>query len=202
MGDRRRKREWEVRRELLLEAASRVFSKRLFNEASMHEIAAEAQIGMQGLYHHFASKCELYEEMAAFRARLYQDRARGVEGLPPEVQLRALIHAFVRHFLDHPAFLPVFVHDRIIADWGFESRFSARMGAAYGIGRAHLRDLLAQMVEAGLIRPFEPEFLTELCLDIVQASLHFTHRHRSHEEVHACVNRALDAFLNGMGERA
>lgn len=202
MGGGRRKRELEARREFLLEAASRVFSKRPYGEASMHEIAAEAQVGMQGLYQHFASKRELYEGIAAYRGRLYQDQALGVEGLPAEVELRALIHAFVKHFLDHPTFLPVFVHDRILADWGFESRFSTGMGSVYGIGRAHLRDLLTQMVEAGRIRPFEPEFLAELCLDIVQASLHFTYRHCSHEEVHACVNRALDAFLNGMGERA
>ena len=38
------------RRELLLQAAARVFGRKPFDEASMQEVAAEAQIGMQGLY--------------------------------------------------------------------------------------------------------------------------------------------------------
>jgi AcrR family transcriptional regulator len=47
--------ERQQRRNLLLEAAGRVFGRKPFDEATMQEIASEAQIGMQGLYEHFPS---------------------------------------------------------------------------------------------------------------------------------------------------
>ena len=54
----RRQRERALRRELLLDAAGRVFGRRPYDEATMQEVATEAEIGMQGLYEVFPSKQE------------------------------------------------------------------------------------------------------------------------------------------------
>ena len=59
----RKERERTLRREVLIEAAERVFGRKPFDEATMQEVAREAEIGMQGLYEQFPSKQELYEQM-------------------------------------------------------------------------------------------------------------------------------------------
>jgi AcrR family transcriptional regulator len=47
-------------RKRILDAASQVFSRRGYGQATVEEIAAEAGVSNGALYHHFASKEELF----------------------------------------------------------------------------------------------------------------------------------------------
>jgi AcrR family transcriptional regulator len=191
----------ELRRNFLLEAAGRVFGRKPYEEASMGEIADEAQIGVQGFYEYFPSKQALYEELLVSRAQEFQASARDVAeaGLPPEEEIRALTFALVRHFHDHPSALPVFVRSRADFDWEMESRMPSAL-SIYEAGRVQLHRCIAKLADSGLLRPLPLEFMTELYLDVLQACLQFNFRHRNNEEVHVCVGRALECFLHGTGE--
>ena len=198
----RKEQERELRRNFLLEAAGRVFCRKPFEEASVHEIADEAHIGVQGYYECFPSKQALYDELFISSAQAFQSSARTIAeaGLPPGEEIHALTFALVRHFHDHPFALPVFVHSRSIFDWGMESRELATL-SIYAAGRAQLQRCIAKLADSGVLRPLPLEFLTELYLDVLQACLQFNYRHRNNEEVHVCVGRALECFLHGTGER-
>jgi len=199
----RKEKERSQRRELLLEAAARVFGRKPFDEASMQEVAAEAQIGMQGLYAHFPSKQELYEQVILQRALAYQVRAEAIllhQGSALEL-LRELSTAYVQQFKDQPWRLPTFIRDRMHFDWELDTRFSPRLREIYQGERAHLKGLIVRAVEAGELRPLDPEFLTQLCLDVFQASLYHSHRNLRDEDVSACVDRALECLLHGVGGR-
>lgn len=199
----RKEKERAQRRELLLEAAARIFGRKPFDEASMQDVATEAQIGMQGLYEHFPSKQELYEQVILQRAKAYQARAEAIllhPGSPLEL-VRELATAYVQQFKAQPWRLPTFIRDRMHFDWELDSRFSPRLREIYEGERAHLKGLIVQAVAAGELRSLDPEFLTQLCLDVLQASLHFSHRNRHDEEISTCVDRALDCLLNGVGGR-
>lgn len=203
MPQSRKQKERTQRRELLLEAAARVFGRRPFDEATMQEVATEAQIGMQGLYEHFPSKQELYEQVILQRAMGYQALAEEIlaqSGTPLEL-LRALATVYVRQFKDQPWRLPTFIGDRVHFDWEMESRFSPRLREIYETERAHLKGLVVQAVARGEMKPLDPEFLTQLCLDTLQASLHFSHHHERNEDVAVCVDRALDCLLSGVGRQ-
>jgi len=178
-----------------------VFGRKPFDEASMHEIADEAQIGVQGFYEYFPSKQALYEELFINRAQEFQASAQNIAdtGLAPEEEIRALTFALVRHFHDHPSALPIFVRSRSAFDWGMESRLPATL-SIYEAGRMQLQRCIAKLADSGLLRPLPLEFLTELYLDILQACLQFNYRYRNNEEVHVCVGRTLECFLHGTGE--
>jgi len=198
----RKEQERELRRNLLLEAAGRVFGRKPFEEASTNEIADEAQMGVQGVYEYFPSKRALYEELFIIRAQEFQASARDIAeaGLPPEDEIRALTFALVRHFHDHPSALPVFVRSRADSDWVMEPGVPTSP-EIYEAGRAQLQRCIAKLADAGLLRPLPLEFLTELYLDVLQACLQFNYRYRNNEEVHVCVGRTLECFLHGTGER-
>jgi AcrR family transcriptional regulator len=198
----RKERERAQRRNLLLEAAGRVFGRKPFEKASMHDIADEAQIGVQGFYEYFPSKQALYEELLISRAQEFQASARAIAeaGLPPEDEIRALTFALVRHFHDHPSALPLFVRSRADFDWEMESRLPGTL-SIYEAGRVQFQQCIAKLADSGLLRPLPLEFMTELYLDVLQACLQFNYRHRNNEEVHVCVGRALECFLHGAGER-
>jgi len=200
----RREKERQQRRELLLEAAARVFGRKPFDEASMQEVAAEAQIGMQGLYEHFPSKQDLYEQMAQARAEAFHLRADEVlarRGGSPLDRMEALAQCYAETFQDRPFSLPTFVRDRVQFDWDFDSRFRSRLAEIYAGERSRLKALVQEALEAGLLRPMEPEFLTQLAMEVIQASLHFAHRQVPREEAGVCVARAMQCLLEGVGVR-
>jgi AcrR family transcriptional regulator len=194
--------ERESRRHLLLQAADRVFGRIPFEEASTKQIANEAQIGMRGFYEHFPSKEALYEELAVTRGQALLTEARRLHeaDLEPREELKGLTFILVGHFHDHPTSLPTLVWSRSIFDWGLESRFLGTQ-AIYDAFRNHLKNCLSRLVSGGQLKPMPLEFLTELYLDVFQACLQYNHRNGNHEEVHICVARILECFLNGAGER-
>lgn len=201
MVESRKERERQQRREMLLEAASRVFGRKPFDEATMQEVAAEAQIGMQGLYEQFPSKQALYEQVILARALAYQAKAQGILALelPPLEALRRLALAYADQFRERPMHLPLFIRDRVHFDWGFDSRFAPRLREIYEEERTHLRGLMVQAMQAGRIRALDPDFLAQLCLDVLQASLHHGHFSQPGEPPEVCVDRAMDCLLAGVG---
>lgn len=204
MTPTRKERERQTRRELLLECASRVFARKPFDEASMQEVAAEAQIGMQGLYEHFPSKQELYEQAMLRRAETFQARAR--QAFNPEAgpleQLEILARVYVAHFSEHPFSLPTFIRDRVHADWGFEGRFLPRFREIYDAERAHLSRILQAAVAEGSLQDLGLDFLAQLCLGVLEASLHTAFHRTPQEDVDTCVARAMACILRGAGAPA
>jgi TetR/AcrR family transcriptional regulator len=197
----RREKERHQRRELLLEAAGRVFGRKPFDEATMQEVAAEAEIGMQGLYEHFASKQELYEQVVQARAESFHQRANAAlaerRGSPLD-RIEALAQVYAETFQDRPFSLPTFVRDRVQFDWGFDSRFMPSLGEIYRVERARLKGLVQEALDQGLLRPLDPEFLTQLAMEVIQASLHFAHGRVPREEAGATVARAMECLLRGV----
>ncbi len=199
----RREIEREQRRELLLSAAERVFGRKTFDEATMQEVAAEAQIGMQGLYEHFASKQLLYETLIKVRVRRIQkmldDALEGVAD--PIERLRIMARIQTRAFTEAPAFFTVFFRERQHYDWGCASRFRPFLHRIYRDEQKRLKGILEECVKSGALEPLDPDFLVQACLNAWEASLHYFSRHRPEEEIETCVSRTMDTFLFGLGAR-
>ena len=198
----RREKERQQRRDALLEAAARVFGRKPFDEATMQEVAAEAEIGMQGLYEHFPSKQDLYEQVMQARAEAFHLRADAVLGDragSPLDRIEALAQVYAETFQDRPFSLPTFVRDRVQFDWDFDSRFKSRLGEIYQAERSRLKALVQEALDKGLLRPLDPEFLTQLAMEVLQASLHFAHRQVPREAAGPCVARAMECLLRGVG---
>nr|WP_320133975.1 TetR/AcrR family transcriptional regulator [uncultured Holophaga sp.] len=200
MRPSRKETERQQRRTLLLEAAARVFGRKPFDEATMQEVAAEAEIGMQGLYEHFPSKQDLCEQVMESRAESFRERAEeALAGLArPLDQIRALAQVYARQFREQPMLLPMFIRDRVHHDWGFQSRFGERIKRIYEAEIHRLRGFLEAAIAEGLVKPLDPGFLTQLCLGVLEASLHYNHGH-SEESIDTCVDRAMSCLLTGVG---
>ena len=197
----RREKERQQRRESLLEAAARVFGRKPFDEATMQEVAAEAEIGMQGLYEPFPSKQDLYESVMQGRAEAFHRQADAVlaaRGGSPLERIEALAMVYAETFQERPFSLPTFVRDRVQFDWGFDSRFRSRLEEIYRTERVRLRALVQEALDQGLLRPLDGDFLTQLAMEVLQASLHFAHRQVPREPAGPCVARAMDCLLRGV----
>lgn len=189
------------RRVALLEAAARIFGHKPFDEASMTEVASAAGVCIQALYEHFPSKRDLYEQVMVFRAEIFQERAAsslaGTSQAPLD-RLRALAQVYIEQFLERPFLLPMYARDRIQFDFGFDSRFRNRFKEVYQTERHRLCLILREAVESGALRPQDPEFLAQLTLDVLQASLYYNRLNSPAESATVCVNRALDCLFQGV----
>lgn len=88
------------RRQLIVEAAGRMFSARGYHAASMEEIAAAVGITAAALYRHFPNKYALFAECANIMA----DRLVAALGeVPPEASLADLFAAATRVTVAHRA---------------------------------------------------------------------------------------------------
>jgi TetR/AcrR family acrAB operon transcriptional repressor len=96
---RRTKEEAQETREQVLDAAEQVFRERGVGHASLAEVADAAGVTRGAIYHHFASKAELFEAMLA-RAEMPLDAAFDTPQVPVadplatvrEIAIKALLH--------------------------------------------------------------------------------------------------------------
>ena len=192
------------RRELLLEAAAQVFGRKPFDEASMQEVSAQAEIGMQGLYEHFASKQELYEQVMLHQIQAFQKRAaeKLTKGGDAVQQLSALAQAYAEHFNEYPMLLPLFIRDRVHFDWGLDSRFASALWDTYATERKRLKTIVEAGMKEGVLLPHDPDYLVQICLAVLDASLYHHHRNAPDEEEETCVNRAMESLLRSVGVRS
>jgi AcrR family transcriptional regulator len=192
------------RRQHILAAAERVFGRTPFDEASMQQIGAEAEIGMQGVYEQFSSKQLLYEAVVLRRLEALASQAeaapRSADAL---TRLRALTVLYATFFLKAPQFLSLYARDKISYDWGLETRFRPRVGRALGLEEKRIGRALEDAVKAGHLRPLDPRLLVDLATGIFQAVL--THRvlrgKGKAETVESCADLMMDLFLSGAGAR-
>jgi AcrR family transcriptional regulator len=200
MAATRRELEREQRRRHLLEAAERVFGRKPFDVATMQDVASEAQIGMQGLYEHFASKDDLYAQVVATRVESLRRRVDEVlKGeRDPLRALRGLARVYMEVFETSPMFLPVFLMERARFDWEMESRLDAGVRALYREERARVARVLRKIRAQGRLGPFPVEYMTQHCMDTIHAALWYRHRCKPSEEIETCVNRAFQALFSGL----
>lgn len=166
-------------RHRILDAASRVFARRGYSQATVEDIAAEAGVSNGALYHHFESKEEL------FRA-LLDDHLSGelseFGAMRPAASLREMIEHFVAfqrdHLQSHRELGPVSMEFWAVAageDWArdpvaeFHRRARdviaevLRVGQSAGVVRSDLDAeaaallLLAVFEGVGILQALDPE---------------------------------------------
>lgn len=98
----RRRLEPQQRREQLLDTAAAMFAKKPYEDVWMEEIAALAGVSRSLLYHHFASKRDLYVAIFTRASRRTLARAHPDPQLPLAAQLDSGLKAYIQYFADHP----------------------------------------------------------------------------------------------------
>lgn len=101
----RRERERQNHEDEIVQAAEKVFCLKGFDDASMDEIAQEAQFTKRTLYQYFANKEDLFfavvhrglRKLQAYIANSYQDDVNGYQ------KLMQATKGFVAFFKDYPA---------------------------------------------------------------------------------------------------
>lgn len=162
----------EDTRKRLLRAGAAVFVERGFHRATVREIVARAEANLAAVNYHFGDKKRLYGAVLEHTARAALQKHPPYGGLlesaPPEEQLGAFIHAFLRRLFDRDA-----VYGKLMARELVEPTIALK-----GIVEQVIRPLygrLLAIVRSLAGRPLPPSRVELAAKSIVGQVLFFKH---------------------------
>jgi AcrR family transcriptional regulator len=183
----------------LLEIGGRLFAEKGFEATSMRDIASAAGVSKALLYHHFASKDDVYARISFLATKdLYsfvEDRIPA-EGTAAE-KVRAYMLAAATYFAEHRSAWIAASN----AFWSdpdrhrLETRVSRRRQF-----EQNLRDIIREGVESGEFQPVDPAMAGRLVL----SGINWMHRWFDPEKglsAEAIVDQYADIILGGLNRR-
>lgn len=152
---RRTKDQALVTRENILTAALDVFSQRGFSAARLEDIAQAAEVTRGAIYHHFASKEDLYKALVTERSAGINQLAAEIisqEGTPIEILRRLLISLFEygEENEEYRALLELAIN-KVELSKGLESIWEDTLKGRRQLA-AVFQETLSQGIQAGEIR--------------------------------------------------
>lgn len=150
----------ENKRDLIIEAAIQVLSKKGYHSTKMEEIAVAAGIGKGTIYEYFPSKLQLLQEILERSFHLYDDSTKTdiSIGLSLEQLLRRLVEGHIRFCQENKdltriLFFDTEIIDNEIRDWAWQKRRQKE---------ERMQSLLAAAINRGEIRDFDTKMLTSV----------------------------------------
>jgi AcrR family transcriptional regulator len=120
--------ERETRRNLMINAAIKLFAQKPFNQVSMRDIAAEAGISPASIYRYFADRDELFVEAFFREGQVIGNNLEKLLKNNQDTSIEKIAEVFVAYLLDHESFFQMMTH--FIIDGGINDQALERFNAA------------------------------------------------------------------------
>lgn len=197
----RKKRDLLLRRSDILKAAERVFAVKGYYQATMLDIAQEAQYGVGTLYLYFKDKQSLH-------VNLFEEKMKGLLGLVKEKteksddafeKIRILVETQLRFFIANENFFRIFFSGRE----GLHKIPSSVIDLMLKL-LDYITDLIKQAQSKGIIKnDYHPQKLAYI-LQSIMRSIILRRIMQGTKDKEDALNQSsfvLDVFLNGVGAK-
>jgi AcrR family transcriptional regulator len=147
----------EHTRRALIDAATRLFAERGYADTSIDEVAGAARVTRGALYHHFASKQEIFGAVCDAVDAVVVDRVRAAAATtgPGEERLRRLVDAYFEASRD-PTYRAIVLSEAYVALAREDGqRYTPAMARAIG-------DFVQDLAASGEIAVEDPDLLGRL----------------------------------------
>lgn len=169
----RRRQHDSLSREHILDAAELVFAEKGFHEATLKEIAEQAEFSVGALYGFFEGKDDLFAKVIERRGSaivtIIEDAVGGT-GSATE-KLHALVDAQFRYFRDHHRFYLLLQRTIGASWWNLKAGLDEASFERYRKAIALEATVFADGVDTGEFRAADPETMSVLFSGIMQAYL-------------------------------
>ena len=193
----RREREKLRHESEILAAAERVFVLKGFNQATIEEIAKEAEFSVGAIYTFFEGKQDLRDKvitkiieefLEVFRDEVLfeQDAMKAIE---------ALIDLRVRHVQEHGAFFRLFLESQPGANINLDGALPSHCRELYDNYIQDLTTIFKKAISIGLVREMDPVYAALSLEGIVNAFTAYWNRQGISEPVEARIKYIRENFL-------
>lgn len=151
-------------REKVLDVAEALFARRGYAAVGLQQVARESGLKKPSLFHHFASKRDLYEEVLARVLERLEVRVRLAHQAPvgPVERLELWLDSMVDGLAEHPTTARLAL--RSLFEDDVDSTARQRLPAYEQTLRrliADFQELVREGIAAGVLRPVSPGHLTQ-----------------------------------------
>lgn len=171
LREERREQRRALGRDQIMDVAEHVFARKGFHDASLREIAEQAEYSVGAVYGFFASKDELYREIFHRRTSAFMPGMSEVlsSDLPPDGQLVALAEWQVRFFRAHPEWGRLVLRGGAIAAPLADPLEDSETLANFRKSMDMQADLFRRGQRSGVLREGDPELLARMFSGLVTA---------------------------------
>jgi len=193
----RKERERERHRREILEAAERVFVEKGYHEATVIEIAEEAEFAVGTLYNFFDGKADLYAHVVEGLAHGFMESFESeiLTKDDPEEAIAALIELRLSQFEEHRGFFRVFFDASPGSRLDPASALPTECAGIYDQYVEAVGDIFGRGVKEGIFDELDPLYLT-LCFEgIINAFVAYWSRREPSEPLETRIEKMKAAFL-------
>lgn len=173
LREARRRQHDTLAREHILDAAERVFARKGFHEATLKQIAEQAEFSVGALYAFFDGKDDLFARVIERRGvAIVQEIERAVhaEG-SATAKLHALVDAQLRYFQEHHEFYLLLQRTMGASWWNLKASLDEASFERYRRAIALEAKVFSEGVESGEFRDEDSETMGVLLSGLMQAYL-------------------------------
>lgn len=186
----------EAYRQVILEAAEKIFAEHGHDATRMQAIADSASVAVGTIYSVFGSKSELFSAVLTHRLpELLETTYKTAETAKNLLEsLTKGLRAYVIFLLQHPDYLQIHLREHA---WGLgPTKATAEQLAAWRTGLEYETALLQKAMDEGLVIDSDPELLARCITAVHQVQLWDWVEKGMEEPVEAVADRLDRLFLH------
>jgi len=199
----RKERERERHRQEILKAAERVFVRKGYHDATVEEIAQEAEFAVGTIYNFFKGKDDLYARVIEGIAQdfMLQFEAKVLSRVDPEQAIAALIELRLTHFEDHSGFFRVILETTPASRVDPTRAFPEECAVVYDRYVGTVTEIFRRGISQRTFDEADPFYFT-LCLEgIINAFVAYWSKREPSEPLPVRVEKMKREFLERIKRR-
>ena len=195
----RKEREFQSRRNEILDAALKLFATKGYYNTSMQEIATESEFSIGTLYNFFKNKEELFFTLVGERSEgIFANILADVQSATdPLDKISALVESLLKHFETEKKFFKIFLGIRTNFEWELKDDLGEKLHNAYLKYIEFLTMVIRDAQRAGKIKDVDSSLLAHTLLGIINSNIFQWFTSDADYSLVAKKDLILDLFFHG-----
>ncbi|MHB9098573.1 MAG: TetR/AcrR family transcriptional regulator [Syntrophales bacterium] len=198
--EKRKEREFNLRRTEILDAAVKVFAAKGFYTATVAEIAAASGFATGTLYQFFDSKEQLYTAMLTENLRMmYTGIRKAVEEESDTVRkIELLVASHFQYVEENAEFCSIFVRGDHLSLSEGSADLRKRMRKDYALHVSFIEGVMRDGIRSGILKEMDPPMMAAALTGIINSYANKWLAEAEDKPLKSKVPFVLDIFLKGV----
>ena len=199
----RKEREYQARRNYILQSAEKLFAQRGFYGTTMADLAVTSEFSVGTLYNFFKSKEEVYyslimDKLDSMLEQLSREINKLPEGLP---QIKGLIEGIFKFFQENKEFFQIFFAERFHLVTSVGPKAMRELRRKYLAYIQFVTKIMAGAIKQKEVQAVDPQKLTFFLVGIMNAFIFHWTVYAQKSELISEVPFIYRLFLEGAGRK-
>lgn len=202
--ERRKEREFNLRRTEILDQAARIFAAKGFHSATVAEIANASGFAIGTLYQFFESKEMLYTAVLTEKlGMMYAGTQKAVEEEPELLKkIEVLVTSQFRFVENNTEFCSIFIRGDYLSLSEGSMELRERMIKDYAVYASFVEGVMRKGIRAGVLKKMDPSLMADALMGIINSYASKWLIAAEGPSLMLNVQPVVDIFLGGVRKNA